>query len=131
MLESNILKKPYRVSGKAFFLHIWRIPDLLSNKKDGHSTALLIFELPASSPRTSRAYFLVLTVLYHDKIKMHVTKGSAFTLRAEGGVFSVKWYIFLVLVVIPIDRESIKCFKKALKRRLKYMLDQFLRWFVA
>ncbi len=58
---------------------------------------------------------------------MHVTKGSAFTLRAEGGVFSVKWYIFLVLVVIPIDRESIKCFKKALKKRLKYMLDQFLR----
>ncbi len=43
------------------------------HKKDGHSTALLIFELPASSPRTSRAYFLVLTVLYHDKIKMHVT----------------------------------------------------------
>lgn len=53
------------------------------HKKDGHSTALLIFELPASSPRTSRAYFLVLTVLYHDKIKMHVTKGSAFTLRAK------------------------------------------------
>ena len=97
------------------------------HKKDGHSTALLIFELPASSPRTSRAYFLVLTVLYHDKIKMHVTKGSAFTLRAEGGVFSVKWCIFLVLVVVPIDRGSIKRFKKALKKRLKHMLDQLLR----
>ncbi|MCT7690042.1 MAG: hypothetical protein N5837_02355 [Lactobacillus crispatus] len=58
---------------------------------------------------------------------MHVTKGSAFTLRAEGGVFSVKWCIFLVLVVVPIDRGSIKRFKKALKKRLKHMLDQLLR----
>ena len=100
---------------------------MFGNKKDDLSIALIIFELPASSPRTSRAYFLVLTVLYHDKIKMHVTKGSAFTLRAEGGVFSVKWCIFLVLVVIPIDRGSIKRFKKALKKRLKHMLDQLLR----